>query len=79
MSSTQISGPNQAPMFVAIVSAFLGLAVISGIVRLYTRIRIIKWVGRDDVLILFAVLAAVAQTMGGIIGSSFSEIFDETF
>jgi hypothetical protein len=66
-------------MFVAIVSAFLGLAVISGIVRLYTRIRIIKWVGRDDVLILFAVLAAVAQTMGGIIGSSFSEIFDETF
>ena len=67
-----MTSPDQAPMFIAVVSPFLGLSVLSGIIRAYTRVRVVKWFGPDDILIFLAVAAAIVEESGGILGMSLS-------
>jgi hypothetical protein len=64
MSSTD----NRAPQLVAVTAAFLVLVIFSIVLRVFTRLRVVKWLGIDDWLMVCAVVAAIVESAAVIIG-----------
>lgn len=59
---------SKASQLVVVTIAFVTLSIFSAAVRLYTRLRLLKWVGLDDVLIFIATGAALSEALGNLIG-----------
>jgi hypothetical protein len=70
MSTSTISTDNKAPGLVAVSAVFLGVTILSAGIRIFTRLRLVKWIGVDDILVLFAVAASVCMSASTIIGIS---------
>ena len=49
-----------------LIPAFIfgAISLISVILRIYTRAKLVRWIGADDFLIVFAELGAIAQVVG---------------
>jgi hypothetical protein len=46
-------------LLVTSTSVFVSLSIVTVSVRLFTRLHVVKWVGRDDILIVIGAVAAV--------------------
>ncbi|KAF4630434.1 hypothetical protein G7Y89_g7705 [Cudoniella acicularis] len=57
---------DRGPSLVAVTSVFLTLTILSASIRIFTRLRVVGWIGADDALILCAAAAAVAEAAGTI-------------
>lgn len=51
----------RGPALAAINHTFLGLCVVLVAARIYTRVRIVRWFGWDDVLIIVALVRSIAS------------------
>ncbi|KAH8588055.1 hypothetical protein B0O99DRAFT_747143 [Bisporella sp. PMI_857] len=54
---------DRSHQLIAVVITFLCLALVSIGLRIWTRFHLVKWIGRDDWLILIAAAASVAEGM----------------
>lgn len=59
---------SRASQLVVVTIVFVTLSIFSAAVRIYTRLRLLKWVGLDDVLIFVATGAALSEALGNLIG-----------
>jgi hypothetical protein len=59
---------NKAPELVAVTIIFVTISILSVLLRLYTRLRILKWIGVDDVFIFVAAGGALVEAIGNLIG-----------
>jgi hypothetical protein len=64
MASTDDKGPT----LTAVNIAFLCITIFSVLLRVFTRLRVVKSFGIDDTLILFAAAASIAQVVSPQIG-----------
>jgi hypothetical protein len=64
-----VSSDNRASELVAVTVTFVSLALSSALLRLYTRLRLLKWIGVDDILLFIATGAALAEALGNVIGT----------
>ena len=68
MSSTD----NKGPQLVVVSTAFLCITILSTGVRIFTRLRLVKWIGADDILIIFSALSSITMYAGIIICMPFN-------
>jgi hypothetical protein len=54
--------------FVAVSASLVGLSIADVSLRFFTRIHLVKWVGPDDILILFGTVAAVVEAAASFAG-----------
>jgi Na+/melibiose symporter-like transporter len=52
----------------AVTGALVGISIFTVFLRLFTRIHLVKWVGPDDILILFGAVAVVSQAAAVFVG-----------
>lgn len=69
--STSVSDPNRGPALVGVTATFLGLTILSSSIRVFTRLRVVNWLGADDVFILCATAAAIAEGAGTIVATNY--------
>ncbi|KAH6681321.1 hypothetical protein B0J14DRAFT_633068 [Halenospora varia] len=69
--STSVSDPNRGPALVGVTATFLGLTILSSSIRVFTRLRVVNWLGADDVFILCATAAAIAEGVGTIVATNY--------
>lgn len=53
---------------IAVLSSFLFLSIVTVSLRFFTRIHLVKWVGLDDILILFGAVAAFGEAVSSFVG-----------
>lgn len=63
-----MSGGDKSASILAVSAAMISVLVFSILVRFYTRVVIVKWVGFDDVLILVAGAFALVEGITPILG-----------
>lgn len=61
------SNDDRSPSLIAVAAAFLVIVVISVSVRIFTRLRLVKWLGADDWLMLCATIASAGLSIGTIV------------
>lgn len=66
-----MSDPNRGPALVGVTATFLALTILSASIRVFTRLRVVNWLGADDVLILCATAAAIAEGAGTIAATNY--------
>ena len=68
------SSDNRAPPLIAVTAIFISISAISAGLRLFTRLRLLRWIGIDDILIFCATFAAIVQGAGIFIGNTLSNM-----
>jgi hypothetical protein len=66
------SPDDRGPQLVAVSTTFICITIPSVSLRIFTRLRLVKWTGADDVLILCSAVSAIIMYAGNVIGTSAS-------
>lgn len=72
-SNEMSSADDKTPQLIAVASAFLALVVFSVAVRIFTRLRLVKWLGADDWLMVCAMVGSIMLSAGTIACTSSSK------
>jgi hypothetical protein len=59
---------DKSASLIAVTAAMISVMVVSLLIRFYTRIFIVKWVGLDDTLALIAGLFALVEGLTAVVG-----------
>ncbi|KAH9219720.1 hypothetical protein DL95DRAFT_482812 [Leptodontidium sp. 2 PMI_412] len=66
-----MSTVDRSPELIAVTSAFLSIAIFSIGLRIFMRLHLVIGVGADDILIICAGMASIAEAAGTIIGTKY--------
>lgn len=64
-----MSSADKSPSLIVITAILISITVFSVALRTFTRLRLVGWLGADDVLILCAAVTAIPHAVGNIIGT----------